>query len=454
MNPAIFREYDIRGLAEEDFDGDFARLLGKVHGTLVAERGGRRVSVGRDCRATSDPYARAVIEGLSSAGLEVYDIGECPTPLLYFSLFHLDLDGGIQITASHNPSEYNGFKVCMGKETLYGAQIQNLRRLMEENRFTERAGGKQESYEIVSPYHDHVARDVPSLARLLKVVIDAGSGVAGPVAPPIFRRLGCTVWEIACTPDGSFPIHHPDPTVPENLQALIDTVRREKADLGVAYDGDGDRIGVIDDEGTILWGDELLILFARDILQRHPGAVVISEVKGSQRLFDQIRQHGGEPIMWKAGHSLIKAKMKETHALLAGEMSGHMFFADRYFGYDDAIYASVRLCELVARAGRPLSTLLRDVPQTVSTPEIRVECPDDQKFAIAERAREYFRRHYPIIDVDGVRVQFPEGWGLIRASNTQPALVLRFEAKSEEKLKEYRALVESKLREIRSKTTE
>jgi phosphomannomutase / phosphoglucomutase len=233
-------------------------------------------------------------------------------------------------------------------------------------------------------------------------------------------------------------------------EALIDKVRREKADLGVAYDGDGDRIGVIDDEGTILWGDELLILFARDVLQRHPGAVVISEVKCSQRLFDQIRQHGGEPIMWKAGHSLLKAKMKETHALLAGEMSGHMFFADRYFGYDDAIYASVRLLELVARAGRPLSTLLRDVPQTVSTPEIRVECPDDQKFAIAERAREHFRRHYPIIDIDGVRVQFPEGWGLIRASNTQPALVLRFEAKSAEKLKEYRRIVEEKLEELQS----
>ncbi|MBI2088712.1 MAG: phosphomannomutase/phosphoglucomutase [Deltaproteobacteria bacterium] len=448
MNPAIFREYDIRGLAEKDFDADFARLLAKVHGTLVRERGGKRVSVGRDCRTTSDPYAQAVIEGFVSAGLEVYDIGVCPTPLLYFSLFHLDLDGGIQITASHNPSEYNGFKVCMGKETLYGSQIQNLRRLMEENSYKERAGGKSESYAIIAPYDECVARDVPSIARPLKVVIDAGSGVAGPVAPPIVRRLGCAVWEIACTPDATFPIHHPDPTVPENLEALIHKVKAEKADLGVAYDGDGDRIGVVDDQGKILWGDELLILFARDVLKRHPGAVIISEVKCSQRLFDQIRLHGGKPIMWKAGHSLLKAKMKETGALLAGEMSGHMFFADRYFGYDDAIYASVRLLELVARAGRPLSTLLADVPETISTPEIRVECPDERKFAITEQAREYFRERYPIIDVDGVRIQFPEGWGLIRASNTQPALVLRFEAETEEKLQEYRGVIEGKLKEL------
>ncbi|MBI2360971.1 MAG: phosphomannomutase/phosphoglucomutase [Deltaproteobacteria bacterium] len=448
MNPAIFREYDIRGLAEKDFDAEFARLLGKVHGTLVRERGGKRVSVGRDGRTTSDPYAQAVIEGFVSAGLEVYDIGMCPTPLLYFSLFHLDLDGGVQVTASHNPSEYNGFKVCMGKETLYGSQIQHLKRLMEENRYQERAGGKHESYAIIPPYNEYVARDVPSIARPLRVVIDAGSGVAGPVAPPIFRRLGCTIWEIACTPDPTFPVHHPDPTVPENLEALIDKVKEEKADLGVAYDGDADRIGVVDDRGKILWGDEVLILFARDILTLHPGAVIISEVKCSQRLFDQIRLHGGQPIMWKAGHSLLKAKMKETGALLAGEMSGHMFFADRYFGYDDAIYASVRLLELVARVGRPLSTLLADVPETVSTPEIRVECPDERKFIIAEQAREYFRTRYPIIDVDGVRIQFPEGWGLIRASNTQPALVLRFEAKTEEKLQEYRGIIEGKLKEL------
>jgi phosphomannomutase/phosphoglucomutase len=391
-----------------------------------------------------------VIQGLLSAGLQVYDIGVCPTPLLYFSLFHLDVDGGIMVTASHNPSEYNGFKVCLGKDTLYGEQIQDLRVRMERGDFQENAGGKREAYAIIPPYQEHLWRDVPSLARPLKVVIDAGSGVGGPVAPPIFRRLGCEVWEIACTMDGSFPIHHPDPTVPENLELLIDKVKKEKADLGIAYDGDADRIGAVDEKGNILWGDELLILFARDILKSRPGATIISEVKCSQRLFDDIARNGGKPIMWKAGHSLLKAKMKETGAVLAGEMSGHMFFADRYFGYDDAVYASLRLVELVARLGQPLSALLADLPKTVSTPEIRVDCPDDKKFQIAERAKEFFRQRYPIIDVDGVRVQFPDGWGLIRASNTQPALVLRFEATTDEKLNEYRRIVEAKLKELRS----
>jgi phosphomannomutase/phosphoglucomutase len=451
MNPSIFREYDIRGLAEKDFDRDFAEILGKVHGTIINERGGRRVAVGRDCRSTSDPYAEAVIQGLLSAGLHVYDVGVCPTPLLYFSLFHLDLDGGVQVTASHNPSEYNGFKVCVGKETLYGSQIQELRRKIEQRDFKERSGGRRESYTIIPPYQEHLLRDVPALARPLRVVVDAGSGVGGPVAPPIFRRLKCTVWEIACIPDGNFPFHHPDPTVPENLELLIEKVKEERADLGVAYDGDADRIGVVDERGNILWGDDLLILFARDVLERHPGATVISEVKCSQRLFDQIALRGGTPIMWKAGHSLLKAKMKETKALLAGEMSGHMFFADRYFGYDDAIYASLRLLEILARSGQPMSTLLADVPEAVSTPEIRVDCPDEKKFRIAAEATEFFRKHYPVIDVDGVRIQFPEGWGLIRASNTQPALVLRFEAKSAEKLEEYRKIVEGKLKEFESR---
>jgi phosphomannomutase / phosphoglucomutase len=448
MNPAIFREYDIRGLAEKDFDQKFALLLGKVHGTAIAARGGTRVSVGRDCRATSNIYADAVIAGMVSAGLHVYDIGVCPTPLLYFSLFHLDVDGGIQITASHNPSEYNGFKICLGKDTLFGHQIQDIRARMERNDFREKPDGKVERYEIGGPYHKYLLADVPKLSRSLKVVIDAGSGVGGPVAPPIFRRLGCTVWEIACEPDAHFPFHHPDPTVPENLEMLIAKVKQEKADLGIAYDGDADRIGAVDEKGDILWGDELLVLFSRDVLKRNPRATIISEVKCSQRLYDDIAKNGGNAIMWKAGHSLLKAKMKETQALLAGEMSGHMFFKERYFGYDDAIYASLRLLEILANSGKPLSSLLADLPPSVSTPEIRVDCPDERKFAIAEKATEYFRKHYDVIDVDGVRVRFAAGWGLIRASNTQPALVLRFEAQSEAKLQEYRALVERKLREF------
>ncbi len=448
MNPSIFREYDIRGLAETDFDQEFALLLGKVHGTVIREGGGTRVAVGRDCRATSNSYAEAVIAGMSATGLHVYDIGVCPTPLLYFSLYHLGLDGGIQVTASHNPSEYNGFKLCTGKDTLYGKSIQEIRSRMERREFHTQPGGKVEAYAILPPYQGYLLRDVPKLARPLRVVVDAGSGTAGPVAPSIFRQLGCTIWEIACVPDGNFPIHHPDPTVPENLELLIEKVKQEKADLGIAYDGDADRIGAVDEKGKILWGDELLVLFSRDVLERNPNAIIISEVKCSQRLYDDIAKSGGRPIMWKAGHSLLKAKMKETGALLAGEMSGHMFFAERYFGYDDAIYASLRLLEIMATAGRPLSTLLSDLPPAVSTPELRVDCADDKKFIIAQRAQEYFRRHYPVIDIDGVRVKFPEGWGLIRASNTQPALVLRFEAASWEKLNEYRAIVEDKLKDL------
>jgi len=448
MNPSVFREYDIRGLAEIDFDKEFALLLGKVHGTMIAEAGGTRASVGRDCRATSDAYAEAVIAGLVSAGLQVYDLGVCPSPLLYFSLFHLDVDGGIEVTASHNPSAYNGFKICLGKDTLYGEQIQEIRGRIERRQFRERPGGQMSRYEILPNYQRHLLADVPKLARSLKVVVDGGSGVGGPVAPPIFRQLGCQVWEIGCVPNGNFPLHHPDPTVAENLAMLIAKVKTEKADLGIAYDGDADRIGTVDEQGNILWGDELLILFARDMLKRKPGAVVISEVKCSQRLFDDIAKHGGRPIMWKAGHSLLKAKMKETGALLAGEMTGHMFFKERYFGYDDAIYASLRLLEILANSGRPLSALLADLPKCVSTPELRVDCPDDRKFIIAAKATEYFRKHFDVIDVDGARVQFAEGWGLIRASNTQPALVLRFEAQSDAKLREYRALIEAKLKEF------
>jgi phosphomannomutase/phosphoglucomutase len=332
-----------------------------------------------------DAYAEAVIAGLVFAGLHVYDIGVCPSPLLYFSLFYLDLDGGIQITASHNPSEYNGFKICRGKDTLYGEQIQQIRRMMEQREFRQLQGGKVERFEIVVPYHKQLLGDVPKLARPLKVVIDAGSGVGGPVAPPIFRQLGCQVWEIACVPDGKFPFHHPDPTVPENLAMLIEKVKREKADVGIAYDGDADRIGAVDEQGNILWGDELLVLFARDMLKRNPGALVISEVKCSQRLYDDIAKQGGRAIMWKAGHSLLKAKMKETGALLAGEMSGHMFFKERYFGYDDAVYASLRLVEILAHSGKPLSTLLADLPKSISTPELRIECSDDRKFKIADK---------------------------------------------------------------------
>jgi phosphomannomutase/phosphoglucomutase len=296
---------------------------------------------------------------------------------------------------------------------------------------------------VVPAYQDHLARTLAPLARPISVVVDAGNGTAGPVAPAVYRRLGARVRELFCDLDGRFPNHHPDPTVPENMEDLIRTVADTGAELGIAFDGDADRIGVVDAGGRIVWGDELLVLYGRDVLARNPGAVIVSEVKCSQRLYDDIARHGGRGIMWKAGHSLLKAKMRETGALLGGEMSGHIFFKERYFGYDDAIYAGARLLEILARSGRTVSDLLADLPPSHTTPEIRVDCPDDVKFAVAERVRERFRAEgREIIDVDGVRVRFPHGWGLLRASNTQPVLVMRFEAEGAEQLAEYRRIVE------------
>ena len=450
MNPAIFREYDIRGLADRDFDAEFARQLGQTFGTLAKEAGKKRVSVGRDCRLTSDKYAEAAVVGIRSTGLHVVDIGVVPTPLLYFSLFRWQLDGGIQITGSHNPADYNGFKVCLGTDSLHGEQIQDLRRRLEAAKFSTGAG-TVEQRPIGGEYQVYVAENIGTLPRRVRVVVDAGNGTAGPVAPPLFRQLGAEVSELFCTMDGRFPNHHPDPTVAENMQALIDAVHEQKAELGIAFDGDADRIGVVDRHGRIIWGDELLVLYARDVLARNPGATIVSEVKCSQRLFDDVTRHGGRAIMWKAGHSLIKAKMRETGAQLAGEMSGHIFFKERYFGYDDAIYAGARLLEVLARSGKTVDQLLADLPPSHTTPEIRVDCPDEVKFKVTARVRDRFRSEgRDIIDVDGVRVRFAKGWGLLRASNTQPVLVLRFEAQTPEQLKEYQRTVEEALAAARA----
>jgi phosphomannomutase / phosphoglucomutase len=451
MNPAIFREYDVRGIADRDFDVEFARTLGRAYAAFVADKGVRRVSLGRDCRLTSDKYAAALKDGLLASGLDVVDVGMCPTPLVYFSLFHLDVDGGIQVTGSHNPPDHNGFKICVGKTTIYGDDVQELRRIIESGRFRSSAArGKEESYAIIPAYQEYLIEQFGTLPRRLKVAVDPGNGTAGPVAPRIIEAMGCDTRAMFVEPDGRFPNHHPDPTVEENMRDLIAAVRADGDDIGLAFDGDADRVGLVDGNGRIYWGDEMLIIFARDILTRQPGAVVVSEVKCSQRLYDDIERRGGRAIMWKAGHSLIKAKMKETHAALGGEMSGHIFFADRYFGYDDAIYAGCRMLDVVARAGRPLAELLSDLPPAVSTPEIRVDCPDALKFAIVARATERFRQmSYDINDIDGVRMKFPAGWGLIRASNTQPVLVMRFEAATQEQLAEYRQTVERVLAEVR-----
>jgi phosphomannomutase/phosphoglucomutase len=450
LNPSIFREYDIRGIAERDFDANFARSLGRTFGTLALERGAGRVSVGRDCRLTSDAYAAALIDGLRATGLGVIELGVVTTPLVYFSIFHWNLDGGIQITGSHNPSDYNGFKLCLGREALHGDQIQEVRRRLEAGTFR-RGTGTHEHRPILGEYQDYVVENVGRLARPIRVVVDAGNGTGGPVAPAIYRRLGADVTELFTNMDGRFPHHHPDPTVEENMADLIRAVADEKAELGIAFDGDADRIGVVDAHGRIIWGDELLVLYARDVLARNPGGTIVSEVKCSQRLYDDIAARGGHGIMWKAGHSLLKAKMRETGALLGGEMSGHIFFKEHYFGFDDAVYAGARLLEVCARTGRTVAELLADLPPSVTTPEIRVDCPDDVKFAVADRVRDHFRTSgLDIIDVDGVRVKFPRGWGLLRASNTQPVLVMRFEAQTRAELAEYQATVEGAVQAARA----
>src|SRR5271154_6932542 len=448
MNPQVFREYDIRGVVEEDFDDEFVIDLGRAYATMLRRDGKRTITVGRDCRLSSDRLFHLLLEGLLPSGIDAFDIGVVPTPLLYFSVLKWNMDGGVMITGSHNAAEYNGFKLGVGPSTIFGDDIQEVRRIIEGRDF---AGGAKDGSLTVRPvlpdYSDFIRRNF-SFSRSFKVAIDGGNGCGGVVAAPLMRELGLETVELFIEMDGRFPNHHPDPTVEANMQDLIAAVRSSGAIVGIAYDGDADRIGAIDEAGRIVWGDELMVLFSRAILSQHPGAAVIGDVKCSKRMYDDIQRHGGRPIMWKTGHSLVKSKLKEEHAALAGEMSGHMFFADRYYGFDDAIYASFRLLEIIDRDARGLGAMLSDLAPTRSTPEIRVDCPDEEKFRIVNLLADYFRAHYDVIEIDGVRVNFDHGWGLVRASNTQPALVTRFEATSEKRLAEIRALFEGKLREL------
>ncbi len=437
----IFREYDIRGIADTELPDDGVALLGQAIGTYLQRRGGKKLALGRDTRLSSPRLHRALLRGLIASGCGVVDIGIVPTPVLYYSVFHLPADGGVMITGSHNPSEFNGFKVLAGASTIYGEALQELCRLMQGGDLSRGPGSVTEA-EVVTPYVAEVTSQF-HFARRVRVVVDAGNGTGGPVMHRILERLNVEATEMFFEMDGRFPNHHPDPTVPANLQALIERVRQTGADVGIAFDGDTDRIGAVDETGRIIYGDQLMILYGREILSRKPGAVFIGEVKCSQLLYDELAARGGHPIMWKTGHSLIKAKMKEAHAELAGEMSGHMFFADRYYGFDDALYAACRLIEIVSAGGKPLSAHFAGLPKMVVTPEIRFDCPDEVKFAVVARAAEELRSRYKTVDVDGARVLFPHGWGLVRASNTQPVLVMRFEAASEELLRQYRAEVES-----------
>jgi len=448
MNPEMFREYDIRGIAGKDMTEEDVFLIGKGIGTYLQNFGCSKLTVGHDCRVTSDTYSERIIQGLLSTGCDVIHIGVCSTPVFYFSIKHLGKEGGVMVTASHNPPEYNGFKICMHLDSVHGEGIQKVLSIIKKGEFSQ-GQGKQSAHDVIPEYTDYVEKNI-TISKPLRVGVDAGNGTAGVIAVPILKNLNCEVHDLYCDMDGTFPNHEADPTVAANMQELISLVKEKGLDLGIGYDGDGDRIGVVDEKGNLVYGDKLIIIFAREILSRKPGATIISEVKCSKTMYDDIEKHGGRAIMWKAGHSLIKQKMKDEKAELAGEMSGHIFFADRYFGYDDAIYASCRLLEILSSTGKSVSQLLADVPETFSTPEIRVDCPDDKKFGVVEKVTEHFRKEYNIVDIDGVRVLFDDGWGLVRASNTQPALVLRFEAMTEKRLDEIRSLVESTLEEVKS----
>ena len=447
MNREIFRQYDIRGVVDVDLNEEIVETLGKGIGTLLQKQGKMRICLGWDARLSGPSYSDAMTRGLTSTGIDVIKLGMVTTPIFYFSIHHLQTDGGVMITGSHNPPEFNGFKVNVGTDSLYGEGIQDLYRLIEKGYFLS-GEGTIKSYNVIPDYIDYMKSAI-SIDRPLRIALDAGNGTAGLAAPEIFRYHICVTYDLFMEPDGNFPNHHPDPTIPKNLEDLKKIVLQKNLDFGVAYDGDADRIGVIDEKGNVIWGDQLMIIFSRSILRKNPGATIIGEVKSSQSLYDDVALNGGNPIMWKTGHSLIKSKMKEEHALLAGEMSGHIFFNDRYFGFDDAIYASLRLAEIVASSDKPLSEYLADVPKAYSTPEIRFDCPEDKKFGIVSQAVKYFKdADYNVNDIDGVRLNMGDGWGLLRASNTQPVLVMRFEAQTEQRLAEIKALVENKLHEF------
>ena len=444
---AIFREYDIRGTVGDQLTPEVARAIGQAVATLGWERLGRapRLAVGRDNRPSAPALAHGLLSGIEAVGGHGVDVGELPTPALYFATHVLNVDGGVQVTGSHNPPEFNGFKVVLGGEAVSGAGIQHLRRLIEEGRTPGRpGGGRSEDGSVLPRYRDAIVQRNGPLPRKVKVVVDCGNGVSSVVAVDTLQRLGADVVPLFCESDGTFPNHHPDPSALENLRDLQAVVRREGGELGIAFDGDGDRIGAVHEQGRPVFGDQLLVLLGRDLARRiGPGHAVIFDVKCSEVLPRELTRAGLVPTMWKTGHSLIKQKMKESGAPLAGEMSGHMFFGGDWYGFDDALFAAARLLRYIAEQGGPLSRLLADLPVTVATPELRVDCPDDRKFAIVQRAARHFTDKYPVSTLDGVRITFPQGWGLLRASNTQPVLVLRFEAATAEALASYRTEIES-----------
>lgn len=455
MDTNIFREYDIRGIVGEQLSDKTVGVLGRALGTFFAQNGAKRIALGYDARESSTRFCDILTAGLTSRGCDVVRIGMVPTPVLYHTVYTLDVDGGVMITGSHNPPDHNGFKICLGRATLFGPQIQEIREIAEqaETQSVEDAAiGEVTTISVIDGYVDDIVSRIELAPRKLKAVIDGGNGMGGVTAGPVYEKLGVELVKLFTDPDPNFPNHHPDPTVTENLQDVIAAVSAERADLGIAFDGDGDRIGVVDETGRIIWGDELMILLSRTILETNPGAAIIAEVKCSQNLFDDIEKNGGTPIMERAGHSIIKSRMKASGALLAGEMSGHIFFADRFYGFDDATYAGARLLEIMSKTDKKLSQLFDGIPVTFSTPEIRTDCPDDVKFDVVRRVAEHFERDHRVITIDGARIIFERGWGLVRASNTQAILVLRFEAETNDDLEamqtEVEGFVRAAIREI------
>ena len=447
LSRAMFREYDIRGIAGKDLTEEAARVVAGAFAAFLGEKGVKgALAVGRDNRPSGEKLHAALVAGLLAGGIDVIDIGIVPTPVAYWAQHKLDVVAGIQITGSHNPPEYNGFKLGLETTSIYGADIQHLYELAVAGKFP-RGKGTLRSEKVIDRYVADIANRIGTLSRQLKVVIDCGNGAGSLVAPELFPKLGIKPRYLYCESDGTFPNHHPDPTVPKNVEALIAAVKKDRADIGIAFDGDADRIGVIDDNGEIIWGDYLLIIYARDALARTgKGQSIVFDVKASQALPEAVEKAGGIPVMWKTGHSLIEEKMHETRAPVGGEMSGHMFFSEGYYGFDDALYGAARLLHILADSGKTVSELLADVPRFVSTPEIRVACPDDEKFGIVEEAKTHFAAKRKVLTVDGVRVLFGDGWGLIRASNTQPVLVMRFEARTKEQLEKIQSEMQGWLR--------
>jgi phosphomannomutase/phosphoglucomutase len=439
INDNIFRKYDIRGIAGKDLTNEFAYHLGKAFGTYVKKKKRTNIAVGRDIRKSSPRLFANITKGITDTGCDVTDIGIVPSPILYFTVFHYNLDGGLMITGSHNPIEYNGFKMMEGKKTVYGEEIQEIKEIIIKEDYEE-ATGKIYEKKVIKDYLEYISALI-SPEKTLKIILDPGNGTGGPIATELFKILGADFECINCEPDGNFPNHLPDPTVVKYTKQLSDRVIEKKANMGIGYDGDSDRVGLIDENGKLVYGDQLLGALAKPIIKKNPGADVIFDVKCSQGLVEWIEELGGKPLMWKTGHSLLKVKMKETGSLIAGEMSGHIFIADNYYGFDDALFVSARFYEIASKSDKTVSEIINEMPYYESTPEIRTEVGEEAKWKIVEAAKEEFSKKYEIIEIDGARILFGDGWGLVRASNTQPIVVTRFEAKTKERLEEIKKIV-------------